>query len=93
MAGSSRPCLGNPRSGNPCCAGPCSGNLCRDVRQHGRWARSSRAHAYYTADELESLFAEYMALLDKYGHLREDAPPGARPVQLRMFYIPDEAPQ
>jgi hypothetical protein len=32
-------------------------------------------------------------LLLKYGHPAEDAPPGARPMQLRMFYIPDEAPQ
>ena len=31
-----------------------------------------------------------MALLGKYGHSAEDAPPGARPMQLRMFYIPDE---
>jgi hypothetical protein len=31
-----------------------------------------------------------MALLFKYGHTAKDAPPGARPMQLRMFYIPDE---
>jgi DNA-binding transcriptional ArsR family regulator len=62
----------------------------RDVRKHGRWARSSRACGYYTPDELEALFGEYLALLARYGHTREDAPPGARPVQLRMFYIPDE---
>ena len=31
-----------------------------------------------------------MALLNKYGHTAKDAPPGARPMQLRMFYIPDE---
>ena len=62
----------------------------RDVRKHGRWARSSRAHAHLTADELDALFDEYMALLEKYGHDPQDAPPGARPVQLRMFYIPDD---
>jgi hypothetical protein len=33
---------------------------------------------------------EYIALLHKYGHSAQDAPPAARPVQLRMFYIPDE---
>jgi hypothetical protein len=33
---------------------------------------------------------EYIALLHKYGHSAQDAPPGARPMQLRMFYIPDE---
>ena len=62
----------------------------RDVRKHGRWAKSSRGRGYYTADDLEALFGEYQALLGKYGHTKEEAPPGARPVQLRMFYIPDE---
>jgi DNA-binding transcriptional ArsR family regulator len=62
----------------------------RDVRKHGRWAKASRACGYYTPDELEALFDGYVALLDRYGHTREDAPPGARPVQLRMFYLPDE---
>ena len=66
---------------------------CRDGRQHGRWAKASRARGYYTADDLEALHDEYVALLLKYGHSAEDAPPGARPMQLRMFYIPDEAPQ
>src|SRR6202034_818045 len=33
---------------------------------------------------------EYVALLHKYGPSAQDAPPGARPMQLRMFYIPDE---
>jgi hypothetical protein len=26
----------------------------------------------------------------KYGYGRDDAPPGARLMQLRMFYLPDE---
>ena len=34
---------------------------------------------------------EYIGLLNKYGHTAETAPPGARLMQLRMFYIPDEA--
>jgi hypothetical protein len=33
---------------------------------------------------------EYVALLSKYWNKAQDAPPGARPMQLRMFYIPDE---
>jgi hypothetical protein len=65
----------------------------RDVRQHGGWAKASRAGGYYTADDLEALHDDYVALLHKYGHSAQDAPPGARPMQLRMFYIPDEAPQ
>ncbi len=31
-----------------------------------------------------------MALLNTYGRTAADAPPGARRMQLRMFYIPDE---
>ena len=62
----------------------------RDVRQHGRWAKASRAGGYYTVEDLEALHDEYVALLHKYGHSARDAPPGARPMQLRMFYIPDE---
>jgi DNA-binding transcriptional ArsR family regulator len=60
------------------------------IRQHDQWAGASRSHAYFTADELESLFSEYLALLAKYGHAAADAPPGARPVQVRMFYVPDD---
>jgi DNA-binding transcriptional ArsR family regulator len=62
----------------------------REARKHGPWAKSSRAGGYYTAADLDALFNEYIALLLKYGHSAEDAPPGARPMQLRMFYLPDE---
>ena len=62
----------------------------RDVREHGRWAKASRADGYYTAEGLDALFEEYMTLLSKYGYGRDDAPPGARLMQLRMFYLPDE---
>jgi hypothetical protein len=62
----------------------------RDARQYGKWARASRADGYFTAEGLEALFEDYVALLRKHGHAAQDAPPGARPMQLRMFYIPDE---
>jgi DNA-binding transcriptional ArsR family regulator len=62
----------------------------RDFRKHGGWAKASRADGYFTADGLDALMEEYLALLRKYGHARQDAPPGARPMQLRMFYIPDD---
>jgi hypothetical protein len=62
----------------------------RRGREHGPWAESSRAGGYYTAEDLDALHNEYIALLHKYGHAAEDAPPGARPMQLRMFYLPDE---
>jgi len=50
-----------------------------------------RASGYYTAEDLDALFDEDSALLAKYGHGRHDAPPGARLMQLRMFYIPEES--
>jgi DNA-binding transcriptional ArsR family regulator len=62
----------------------------RDVRRHGGWAKASRASGYYTRDDLEAFMDDYTALLNKYGHSDRDAPPGARLMQLRMFYIPDE---
>ena len=61
----------------------------RGVRKHGRWAKASRADAYYTEAGLDALHDDYIALLHKYGHSAQDAPPGARHVQLRMFYLPD----
>ncbi len=66
----------------------------RDVRQYGgHWASSSRASGYYTPAALDALHDEYVALLSKYGHTREDAPPDARLVHLRMFYLPDDPPE
>jgi DNA-binding transcriptional ArsR family regulator len=62
----------------------------RDVRKHGKWAKASRAGAYFTVEGLDALHDEYVALLNKHGYLRDDAPPGARPMLLRMFYIPEE---
>jgi len=59
-----------------------------DVRKHGRWAKASRASGYYTADGLDALMDEYIGLLQKYEYSAEDAPPDAKLMQLRMFYIP-----
>ena len=56
----------------------------------GRGPRSSRANGYYTAADLDAFMNEYIGLLNKYGHTAETAPPDARLMQLRMFYIPDE---
>jgi DNA-binding transcriptional ArsR family regulator len=61
-----------------------------DVRKHGGWAKASRASGYYTREDLDAILDEYTALLNKYGHRAQDAPAGARLMQLRMFYIPDE---
>jgi len=62
----------------------------RDHRKHGGWAKAARADGYYTAEGLEALLDDFIALLHKHGHTARDAPPGARLMQLRMFYIPDE---
>lgn len=62
----------------------------REVRRHGKWAKASRAAGYYTLEGLQALFDDYIALLGHHGYTAEDAPPGARPMQLRMFFIPDE---
>jgi hypothetical protein len=43
--------------------------------------------------DLDAFFDEYSELLAKYGHGRQDAPAGARLMQLRMFYIPEEPAQ
>jgi DNA-binding transcriptional ArsR family regulator len=61
-----------------------------EARKHGQWTKASRANGYYTAEGLDAFMNDYIALLNKYGHSAEDAPPGARPMQLRMFYLPDE---
>lgn len=66
----------------------------RDVRRYGgHWAKASRSSAWYTPDDLDALHEEYIALLNKYGRDRPDAPPGSRLVHLRMFYLPDEPPE
>jgi DNA-binding transcriptional ArsR family regulator len=62
----------------------------RDFRKHGKWAKAYRVGGYYTAEDLDALFEDFGELISKYGHTREDAPPGAKPMQLRMFYIPDD---
>lgn len=64
--------------------------LLDESAQYGRWAGASRSSGYYTADDLDALKEDYIALLHKYSHSAEDAPPGARLMHLRMFFLPDE---
>jgi DNA-binding transcriptional ArsR family regulator len=54
------------------------------------WAQSSRGGFYMTKQELLAFYKEYIALQWKYGHTARDAPPGARPVALRFFAVPDD---
>lgn len=54
------------------------------------WAQMQRYGGYMTKDEMHAFVRDYLALLDKHGHQREDAPDGARPVSLRFFGIPED---
>ncbi|MET8247695.1 helix-turn-helix domain-containing protein [Streptomyces sp. NPDC005202] len=61
----------------------------KEYRGPEGWAQVMRAGAWMTKDELLDFVREYQALLDRYGHHREDAPEGARPVNLRFYAVPD----
>jgi DNA-binding transcriptional ArsR family regulator len=52
------------------------------------WVQGARWSGYMTKDEVLAFFDEYMALLRKYGHAREDAPDGSRNMALRFFALP-----
>jgi DNA-binding transcriptional ArsR family regulator len=58
------------------------------------WVQGSRHGMFMTRDELLRFFGEYLDLLGRYGHDREDAPAGARAVAMRFLAAPalDEAP-
>ncbi|MEV5984501.1 helix-turn-helix domain-containing protein [Streptomyces sp. NPDC052051] len=53
------------------------------------WAQVMRAGTWLTKEELLDFVREYHALLDRYGHPREEAPDEARPVSLRFYAVPD----
>jgi DNA-binding transcriptional ArsR family regulator len=53
-----------------------------------RWARLSRGFTHLTQEELDAFFEAYVALLQRHGHRREEAPAGARPVYVRLFALP-----
>ncbi|HTT00441.1 MAG TPA: hypothetical protein VMI33_27890 [Streptosporangiaceae bacterium] len=61
-----------------------------------RQAASARARAWprpddvQTSNQASASSSVPKALLSKHGYTAHNAPPGARPVQLRMFYLPDE---
>lgn len=62
----------------------------RELRQHGNWAKAYRATGYFTIADLDDFFDEYAALVDRHRQSAADAPAGARLMQVRMFYIPDD---
>ncbi|WP_186785837.1 helix-turn-helix transcriptional regulator [Streptomyces misionensis] len=53
------------------------------------WTQIQRTNTWMTREELLAFMREYHALLERYGHLREDAPEGARPVMIRYYAVPD----
>ncbi|TYB41986.1 winged helix-turn-helix domain-containing protein [Actinomadura chibensis] len=52
------------------------------------WALLSRGFAHMTEEGLAEFFEAYIRLLHEHSHRREDAPPGARPVHIRLFTVP-----
>jgi DNA-binding MarR family transcriptional regulator len=56
------------------------------------WALLSRGFAHMTEEGLAEFFEAYIRLLQRHSLRREDAPPDARPVYIRLFTLPaDEA--
>ena len=56
----------------------------------GGWVQGARTGCYMTKDEVLAFHDEYLALLGKYGHSRDDAPEGARLMALRFFAVPQQ---
>ena len=54
----------------------------------GGWVQGSRSGTFLTRDELLRFFDEYLGLLRRYGHSREDAPEGARAIAFRFLAVP-----
>lgn len=61
----------------------------QEYRGPDGWAQVQRTGTWLTREELVGLVREYHALLDRYGHAREDAPEGARPVNIRFYAVPE----
>ncbi|MET8942049.1 helix-turn-helix domain-containing protein [Streptomyces sp. NPDC004542] len=53
------------------------------------WAQVQRTGAWMTKEDLHAFVRAYQGLLDRYGHTREDAPEGARHVNLRFYAAPE----
>ncbi|GHE04285.1 ArsR/SmtB family transcription factor [Streptomyces alanosinicus] len=53
------------------------------------WAQVQRHGTWLTQEELLAFMREYHALLKRYGHAREEAPDGARPVMMRFYAVPE----
>lgn len=56
------------------------------------WALLSRGFTHFTKEGLAEFFEAYLRLLRQHGHRAEDAPPGARPLHVRLFTLPADDP-
>ncbi|MBC6467918.1 winged helix-turn-helix domain-containing protein [Actinomadura alba] len=64
------------------------GRLPESYARDRAWAMLSRGFTHMTEEGLAEFFEAYIRLLRQHGHSREDAPPGARPVNIRLFTLP-----
>ncbi|MEU6414842.1 hypothetical protein [Microbispora sp. NPDC046933] len=61
-------------------------------RRDPDWAKGSRGLGRMTKEEFAEFFDAYVALLLGDSHRAQDAPPGARPLYIRMFALPADEP-
>jgi DNA-binding transcriptional ArsR family regulator len=64
------------------------GSFLDDWYQSKEWRQWSRAGTYLTKEQLAAFFDEYMTLVNRYTRSIEDAPPGARAINVRLFAYP-----
>lgn len=64
------------------------GGLLEAYERDPAWAPLSRGFTHMTEEGLAEFFEAYIRLLQRHGHRHEDAPPGSRPVHIRLFALP-----
>ncbi|WKE69983.1 helix-turn-helix transcriptional regulator [Streptomyces sp. WP-1] len=53
------------------------------------WAQVQRHGTWMIREELLAFMRDYKVLLDRYGHSREEAPQGARPMLMYYYAVPE----
>ncbi|MET8143376.1 helix-turn-helix domain-containing protein [Sphaerisporangium sp. NPDC005288] len=56
------------------------------------WATGSRGFGWMTKEDFARFYEAYITLLKAHTHRPETAPPGARPVYVRLFTLPADDP-
>lgn len=59
-----------------------------EYRKHGNWAKAARGQGFFTEEGLAAVFEGFMELLNEHSYGVDEAPEGARRMQLRLFYLP-----